>query len=81
MKSYEDLEELAKLFSRMLKFSTENTEKNKMEAEEMEVRIIVFQEAAARLALGLVRDVDNPAFILGCFILSGVGGNIPDHLS
>ena len=75
--SYEKKEDLETLFSRMLKFSEENTEKSRVDAEELAARIIEFREAAAALALDLVSNEDKPAFILGCFILSGVGGNEP----
>ena len=73
--SYEEKEDPETLFSRMLKLAEENTEKSRMDAEELAARIIEFREATAALALDLVSDEDNPAFILGCFILSGVGGN------
>ena len=75
--SYEEEEDLETLFSRMLKLSAEDNEESKMDAEELAARIIVFQEAAAGLAMDLVRDEGNPAFMLGCFILSGVGGDEP----
>ncbi len=74
--SYEE-EDLDTLFSRMLKLSAEDDEESKMEAEELAARIIVFQEDAASLAMDLVRDENNPAFMLGCCILSGVGGDEP----
>lgn len=70
--SYEEEEDLETLFSRMLKLSAEDNEESRMDAEELAARIIVFQEAAAGLAMDLVRDEGNPAFMLGCFILSGV---------
>ena len=71
--SYEEKEDPETLFSRMLKLAEENTEKSRMDAEELAARIIEFREATAALALDLVSNEDNPAYILGCFILSGVG--------
>ncbi len=76
---HQEKEDLETLFSRMLKLSEEDNEESRMDAEELATRIIVFQEAAASLALDLVRDENNPAFILGCFILSGVGGDEPER--
>lgn len=72
---YAEKEDLITLFDRMLTLASENTEESREEAEELAARIIVFQEDAAELAMDLVRDESNPSFILGCFILSGVGGD------
>jgi hypothetical protein len=67
--SYEEKEDLETLFSRMLKLSEENTEKSRMDAEELAARIVVFREAAAALAIDLVSDEDLKAFLGCCFTL------------
>ena len=72
----EEMDDMDTLIRKVKELSAEKSIEKLDEAEEAAARLIVFGEDAIPEMLSITKDESNPAFVLACFVLSGVGGPV-----